>query len=143
MKITGIKESDFIEILPIELERATPDSPINAANCSISVVAGGFSGKGEFWAGSNWHDFIQNLENLNQSLVGTATLEWKVGSDKRMSLSVFNLDTRGHLYIRVNIVSDEAYTDRNKTLNVVETGFEIDPNTLSSLIRKLKEIWSR
>jgi hypothetical protein len=143
MKLTGIKECDYIEITPIEIERVTPDSPINAINCSISVVSRGFSGTGEFWAGGNWHEFIQNLENLNRTLSGNANLEWKVGDDKRMSLTVFNLDSKGHLFVRIKIVSDEYYTDRNQTMSAIETGFEIDPNALTGLVSGLEEIWSR
>jgi hypothetical protein len=143
MKLTGIKESDFLEIIPIDIEREAIDDPINAINCSISVITSGFSGKGEFWAGSNWHDFIQNLKNLDNTLTGNATLEWKVGSDQRMVLSVFNLDTKGHLFVRINIASDENYSDKNRTLNIVQTGFEIDPNALTSFIRDLGDIWAK
>ncbi len=143
MKLTGIKQSNHIEITPLEIERVTPDSPINGINCNISVVAAGFSGKGEFWAGTAWHDFIQELKNLGQTLNGTASLTWKVGSDSRMNLTIFNLDLQGHLFARVNIASDETYSDKNKTMNVVQTGFEIDSSTLENFIKELCEIWSK
>lgn len=142
MKIVGIRQDDVIEILPLEIERITPDGPINSINCSISVNAGCFSGEGQFWAGSNWKRFCTELRELNQRLEGRAKLDWSLGDDTRVKLEFFNLDSAGHIFVRVKIVSDDRYTDKNDTLSIVQAGFEIDPNSLSQIARSLEEIWN-